>query len=39
MAFAATKTVIKMIKESAFGGTYIRDIYFVVNEKWCRMSW
>ena len=39
MDFGANKTPIEVIKESAFGGTYFRDIYFNVNEKWYKKSW
>ena len=28
------KTPIELIKEGAFGGTYLIDIYSRVNEKW-----
>ena len=28
-----------MIKEGAFGGTYFRDIYSDINEKWYKNSW
>ena len=38
MDFGANKTMVKVIKEGAFGGTYFRDIYFCVNEKWYRKS-
>ena len=33
------KTPIKVIKEGEFGGTYLRDIYSGVNEKWQKKSW
>ena len=39
MDFDADKTPVVVIKESAFGGTYFRDIYSVVNSKWYRKSW
>ena len=39
MDSAADKTPIEVIKEGAFGGTYFRDIYFSVNEKWYKNSW
>ena len=38
MDFGANKTTVEVIKEGAFGGTYFRDIYFGVNEKWQRKS-
>ena len=37
--FGANKTPIEMIKEGAFGGTYFRDIYSVVNDKWYKNPW
>ena len=37
--FCANKTPVEVIKEGAFGGTYFRDIYSNVNEKWCKKSW
>ena len=33
MDFGANKTRI-VIREGAFGGTYFRDIYSGINEKW-----
>ena len=36
MDFGVNKTLIKVIKEGAFGGTYFRDIYSGVNSKWYR---
>ena len=39
MNFAPNKTPIEIIKEGAFGGTYFRDIYSCVNNKWYRNSW
>ena len=39
MNFAPNKTPIEIIKEGAFGGTYFRDIYFNINNKWYRNSW
>ena len=37
--FCAIKTPDEVIKEGAFGGTYFRDIYFLVNGKWYKKSW
>ena len=37
--FCAIKTPVEVIKEGAFGGTYFRDIYFLVNGKWYKKSW
>ena len=34
MNFCTNKTAIEVIKERAFGGTYFRDIYSGINDKW-----
>ena len=39
MNFSPNKTPIEIIKEGAFGGTYFRDIYSGINEKWYKKSW
>ena len=39
MDFSPNKTPIEIIKEGAFGGTYFRDIYSRINEKWYKNSW
>ena len=39
MDFNPNKTPIKIIKEGAFGGTYFRDIYSGINEKWYKNLW
>ena len=39
MDFGANKTPVEIIKESAFGGTYFRDIYCNVSRKWYKKSW
>ena len=39
MNFGANKTPVEIIKEGAFGGTYLRDIYSSVNNKWYKKSW
>ena len=39
MDFGANKTFIEVIKERAFGGTYLRDIYSGVTGKWYNKSW
>ena len=39
MDFSPNKTPIEIIKEGAFGGTYFRDIYSGINEKWYKNSW
>ena len=36
MDFSPNKTPIEIIKESAFGGPYSRDIYSGINGKWYR---
>ena len=39
MDFSASKTLIEIIKEGAFGGTYSRGIYSNVTGKWYKKSW
>ena len=39
MEFNPNETPVEMIKEGAFCGTYFRDIYSGVNEKWYINSW
>ena len=39
MKLSPNKTPIEIIKEGAFGGTYFRDIYSDINEKWYKNSW
>ena len=39
MDFGANKTLIEIIKESSFGGTYFRDIFSNGTEKWYKKSW
>ena len=34
MNFSPNKIPIEIIKESAFGGTYFKDIFSSINEKW-----
>ena len=38
MDFSTNKTPVEMIKEGSFGGTYFRDIYSGVNDKY-KNSW
>ena len=38
MDFGANKTPVEVIKEGAFEGTYFRDIYSGVNDRWYRKS-
>ena len=38
MDFGTNKAPIELIKEVAFGGTYFRDIYSDINDKWYRDS-
>ena len=37
--FQPNKTPIEVIKEGSLGGTYFRDIYSGINEKWYENSW
>ena len=37
MKFVANKTLVEVIKEGAFGGTYFRDIYSGINKKWYKI--
>ena len=39
MKFNPNKTMIKVIREAVFGGTYFRDIYSGINGKWYKNSW
>ena len=39
MDFGTIKTPIEIIKEGSFGGTYFRDIYSEVNDRWYKNSW
>ena len=39
MNFSPNKTLIEVIREGEFGGTYFRDIYSGINEKWYKNSW
>ena len=39
MNFSSNKTPIEIIKEGTFDGTYFRDIYSGINEKWYKNSW
>ena len=39
MDFGTNKAPIKTIKEGSFEGTYFRDIYSSVNDKWYKNSW
>ena len=39
MDFSPTKTPVKIIKEDAFSGTYFKEIYCGINEKWYKNSW
>ena len=38
MDFSPNKTPIEVIRGGAFGGTYFRDIYSGINEKWYKNS-
>ena len=39
MTFSPNKAPIEVIREVAFGGTSLRDIYYGINEKWYKNSW
>ena len=39
MDFGPNKTLIGVIREGVFGGTYFRDIYSGINGKWYKNSW
>ena len=39
MDFVANKAPVEVIKEGAFLGTYFRDTYSGVNNKWYKKSW
>ena len=39
MDSGANKIPVEIIKESAFEGTYLRDIYSGINGKWYKKSW
>ena len=39
MEFHPNITPIDVIKKGVFGGTYFRDIYSGVNNKWSKNSW
>ena len=39
MDFSPRKTPIEVIKQGVSGGTYFRDIYCGINEKWYKSLW
>ena len=39
MDFGTNKTPVEIIREGAFGGTYFRDIYYGVNDKFYKNNW
>ena len=39
MDIKPNKTPVEIIKESAFRGTYFRDSYSGINNKWYKNSW
>ena len=39
MNFGPNKTPVEVIREGTFGGTYFRNIYSGINEKWYKNSW
>ena len=38
MDSGTNETPVEIIKEEAFGGTYFRDIYSYINDKWYKNS-
>ena len=39
MDFGPNKTLVEVIKEGVFGGTYFRDIFYGINDKWYKTLW
>ena len=39
MTFSPIKTPIEVIREGQLKGTYCKDIYSDINEKWYKNSW
>ena len=39
MDFGINKTPIEVVKEGSFGGTYFRNIYSRINDKFYKNSW
>ena len=39
MNFSPNKTSIEIIKEGAFGRTYLRDVYSNIYKKWYKNWW
>ena len=39
MDFGPNVSPVEIIKKGSFGGTYFRDIYSRVNDKWYRNNW
>ena len=39
MSFGTNLTPVEIIKKGAFGGSYFRDIYSVINDKFYKNSW
>ena len=39
MNFSPNKKPIEIIKQGAFGGTYLRNIYSNIYKKWYKNSW
>ena len=39
MDFSPNKRPVETIKDGAFGGTYFRDVYSNIYEKWYKNSW
>ena len=39
MDFGSNITSVEVIKRGTFGGSYFRDIYSTINDKWYIKSW
>ena len=39
MNFSPNETPVEIISEGSLGGTYFRDIYSSVNDRWYKNSW
>ena len=37
--FGPNKTLVEVIKGGVFGGTYFRDIFYGINDKWYKTLW
>ena len=39
MNFGVNKKFVEVINEGVFGGTYFRDIFYGINDKWYKTLW